>query len=226
LRGANAFSRRPAIAVVPANRARRCPEVISESSPRTRGPIRRVVCFERRCWTTFAQPPTPVVMGPCVSQGRRCVRPDAPPLSRGAFRPGCAKKNFRPSEGVGNAGCPMHPQPRVENKNHTSVVTTSPPERPGIPARNGFNGLLRDLPGDRAFLSPSSSGSRQCPRPVGPASPPLDLTPASRRQDHTTSPSATASLVARACDRSRVSPPCNHSRAKRRRVHRILFQRP
>ena len=29
-------------------------------------------------------------------------------------------------------------------------------ETPGIPARNGFNGFLRDLPGDRAFLSPSS----------------------------------------------------------------------
>src|ERR1700737_3498330 len=29
---------------------------------------------------------------------------------------------------------------------------------PGIPARNGFNGFLRALPGDRAFLSPSSGG--------------------------------------------------------------------
>ncbi len=29
---------------------------------------------------------------------------------------------------------------------------------PGIPARNGFNGFLRALPGDRAFLSPSSRG--------------------------------------------------------------------
>ena len=28
---------------------------------------------------------------------------------------------------------------------------------PGIPARNGFNGFLRTLPGDRAFLSPSSA---------------------------------------------------------------------
>jgi hypothetical protein len=28
-------------------------------------------------------------------------------------------------------------------------------ETPGIPARNGFNGFLRALPGDRAFLSPS-----------------------------------------------------------------------
>src|SRR3977135_364439 len=32
---------------------------------------------------------------------------------------------------------------------HTSVVTTGPPESPGIPARNGFNGFLRALPGDR-----------------------------------------------------------------------------
>jgi hypothetical protein len=29
------------------------------------------------------------------------------------------------------------------------------PEQPGIPAHNGFNGFLRDLPGDRALLSPS-----------------------------------------------------------------------
>src|ERR1700733_12370554 len=28
-------------------------------------------------------------------------------------------------------------------------------ETPGIPARNGFNGFLRALPGDRALLSPS-----------------------------------------------------------------------
>jgi hypothetical protein len=43
--------------------------------------------------------------------------------------------------------------------------------------RNGFNGLLRDLPGDRACLSPSSADT-------------ANLTPASRRQNHTTSPSA------------------------------------
>src|SRR3954466_772748 len=40
-------------------------------------------------------------------------------------------------------------------KKHTSVVTTGSPDQPGIPARNGFNGFLRDLPGDRACLSPS-----------------------------------------------------------------------
>ena len=54
---------------------------------------------------------------------------------------------------------------------------------PGIPARNGFNGLFRALPGDRAFLSPSSADTS------------ANLTPASRRQDHTTSPSALALFV-------------------------------
>src|SRR5258708_16770225 len=54
---------------------------------------------------------------------------------------------------------------------------------PGIPARNGFNGFLRALPGDRAFLSPSLANES------------ANLTPASRRQDHTTSPSALAPLV-------------------------------
>src|SRR6201985_1648045 len=43
------------------------------------------------------------------------------------------------------------------------LVTTGPPESPGIPARNGFNGFLRALPGDRALLSPSPA---RCVRPV------------------------------------------------------------
>src|SRR5712664_2733672 len=38
------------------------------------------------------------------------------------------------TEGTGNAGCPLHPQPRVRNwVEHTSVVTTGSPEQPGIP---------------------------------------------------------------------------------------------
>jgi hypothetical protein len=108
------------------------------------------------------------------------------------------------TEGVGNAGCPLHPQPRAQSVvKHTSVVTTSPPDSPGIPARNGFNGFLRALPGDRACLSPSSNEyGFVCP--VGPTWPPLDLTPASRRQDHTTSPSAATSFVSPPCDRSQA----------------------
>jgi hypothetical protein len=61
-------------------------------------------------------------------------------------------------EGVGNAGCPLHPRPRVRFVVIRSTrVTTSTPESPGIPARNGFNGLCRALPGDRAVLPPSSA---------------------------------------------------------------------
>src|ERR1700726_2982365 len=66
---------------------------------------------------------------------------------------------------------------------------------PGIPARDGFNGFLRALPGDRAFLSPSSALLL------------ADLTPASRRQNHTTSPSAAARFVKRAARVHRI-PSC------------------
>jgi hypothetical protein len=55
--------------------------------------------------------------------------------------------------------------------------------------RNGFNGFLRALPSDRAFLSLSQA---QCASIVA------HLTPASGRQDHTTSPSATGALRLRA----------------------------
>src|ERR1700704_2512833 len=77
-------------------------------------------------------------------------------------------KNLPPKEGVGNAGCPLHPRPRV----HLVVVertrvTTSTPESPDVPARNGFNGFLRALPGDRALLPPSSADV-SCLSPVGP----------------------------------------------------------
>src|SRR5216684_5817271 len=87
--------------------------------------------------------------------------------SRGAMRPRFAFI-FRPMEGVGNAGCPLHPRPRV----HVVLVertrvTASTPGSPGIPARNGFNGLCRALPGDRALLPPSSA-DMFCLSPVGP----------------------------------------------------------
>src|SRR6266852_4340571 len=66
--------------------------------------------------------------------------------------------SLAPLEGVGNAGCPLHPRPRVPFVLvERTRVTTSTPESPGIPARNGFNGLCRALPGDRALLPPSSA---------------------------------------------------------------------
>src|SRR5450631_1311296 len=93
--------------------------------------------------------------------------PNMPSRPRGAMRPRFAFIS-RPLEGVGNAGCPLHPRPRV----HFALVkrtrvTTSTPESPGIPARNGFNGFLRALPGDRAVLPPSPA-DMSCLSPVGP----------------------------------------------------------
>src|SRR6266849_2823665 len=125
--------------------------------------------------------------------------------SRGAMR--CARvfdESSAPMEGVGNAGCPLHPRSRV----HLVVVertrvTTSTPESPGIPARNGFNGFLRALPGDRALLPPSLSGY-VLSKPGWADLNSANLTPASGRQDHTTSPYAATSLVRSLCNRSQA----------------------
>src|SRR5216684_9348172 len=64
---------------------------------------------------------------------------------------------------------------------------------PAFPAQ-WFYGLLRALPGDQACLTPS------------PALLIADLTPASGRQNHTTSPSASALLVKHAARVHRIPP--------------------
>jgi hypothetical protein len=71
----------------------------------------------------------------------------------------------------------------MQNKKAYELVTTGSPEITRHSPRNGLNGFLRALPGDRACLPPSSVFRR------------TDLTPASGRQDHTASPSASASFV-------------------------------
>ena len=71
-------------------------------------------------------------------------------------------------------------------------------------------GLFRALPGDRAFLPPSRN-------PFAPSRHRsfTDLTPASGRQDHTTSPSASAPFVRQICARPRPSHPLPHVRDDR-----------
>ena len=92
-----------------------------------------------------------------------------------------------PKEGVGNAGCPSAPAAsRGKNKNHTSVVTAGTRRNhPAFPHANGFNGFLRALPGEPGCLSPS---------PAQRVSVVAVLTPASGRQDHTTSPYASTPI--------------------------------
>jgi len=143
-------------------------------------------------WPLLQQPP--VVMGPCVRRDdERWVwsalsdsnfKQPSPmrPHSRGVIRPGYAR-NSRPlqrAQGMPDAWCVRSRawwvvNTRVSHHGHTGNIRHSP--------RNGFNGLFRALPGDRACLSPS------------PADHSANLTPASRRQDHTTSPSASAPFV-------------------------------
>jgi hypothetical protein len=77
------------------------------------------------------------------------------------------------------------------------------------------------LPGDRALLPPSPCGLKVLSSPVEPNEPPQDLTPASRRQDHTTSPSASSAVVLHAANRSRRAiRPALASHAQHCCVHR------
>src|SRR5258708_10205552 len=132
-------------------------------------------------------------------------------------------KNLPPKEGVGNAGCPLHPQPRV----HLVVVertrvTTSTPERPAFPHAMVLTVSFVLSPVTGLFCHRrlrikvlSAPGRADLPS--------ANLTPASGRQDHTTSPYAATSLVRSLGDRSQASSTCPAipSRAKRCRVHRI-----
>src|SRR5439155_1131128 len=86
------------------------------------------------------------------------------------------------SEGAGNAGCALHPRsrvPKIAHWAHTSIQGSG--NTPTSPAQ-WLYGLLRALPGERAFLPPSPLRRLLL----------KSLTPASRRQDHTTSPYALA----------------------------------
>jgi hypothetical protein len=71
----------------------------------------------------------------------------------------CVRVLHEPSlnnEGTGNAGCAMHPQPRVQNKvKHTSVVTTGSPEQSGIPRAMVLTVSFALSPVSRALLPPS-----------------------------------------------------------------------
>src|SRR5665213_2443480 len=84
-------------------------------------------------------------------------------------------------EGAGNAGCPMHPWFRA--KKH-EVVTTGSPDSTRHSLHNGFtvSFVLSPVTG---LLSPSPARSLLL----------ANLTPAPGRQDHTTSPSASARFV-------------------------------
>jgi hypothetical protein len=59
-----------------------------------------------------------------------------------------------PKKGAGNAGCAVHPQPRVQCRKHTGRHYRFTENTRRL-LRNGFNGLFHALPGDEFVLSPS-----------------------------------------------------------------------
>jgi len=130
-----------------------------------------------------------------VSDSIVIQREDVRPHSRGAMRPSFASigtLDKKRAQGKPGARCTRGLACKIAHrKTHTSIQVQR--RQSGLPCAVGY-GLLRALPGDRAFLSPSSLRNLF----------PRNLTPASGRQDHTASPSATAAFVIR-----------------RHRVHRI-----
>ena len=92
---------------------------------------------------------------------------------------------------------------------HTSIHSGRTGNHPASPHAMVY-GLFR--PRRSGFLV--TVASRISARPPGRArAPPRDLTPASRRQDHTTSPSASAPFVCAQSDRSRETRPAITKRA-------------
>jgi hypothetical protein len=81
----------------------------------------------------------------------------------------------------------------MHKETHTSIQVQR--RQSGLPCAVGY-GLFRALPGDRAFLPPSSLRNLFL----------KNLTPASGRQDHTASPSARVALVSRNSRVHRIPP--------------------
>jgi hypothetical protein len=72
---------------------------------------------------------------PCQHRGaRRPATADTPKRSRGANAPGlCVNVPPSKNEGVRNAGCRTHPQPRVQKVKAHELVTTNTPDASGVP---------------------------------------------------------------------------------------------
>jgi hypothetical protein len=127
----------------------------------------------------------------CTEYNSAISRRDAPEVFKNHSR--------RNKEGAGNAGCALHPRSRVQKcakKAHTSIQVQR--RHPTFPAQWLYD-LYRALLGEPGFLATVTW--RMIPQ---------SLTPASGRQDHTTSSSASRAvrqkrirghrIPSRACD--------------------------
>jgi hypothetical protein len=83
-------------------------------------------------------------------------------ISPRVFRARFALYVLKKTEGAGNAGRSMRPQPRVQKRVESTraVVTTVTPEITRHSPRNGFNKLLRALPGEPGLFATVACGYR------------------------------------------------------------------
>ncbi len=120
-------------------------------------------------------------------------RHDAPEL--------CKQSARKKTEGAGNAGCPMHPQPRVQSVESTRVSHHRFTGVARRSLRNGFTAYSALSPATnsschrhrRIWLVQARSGSKNLRR----------FDTSNGCQDHTALPYAATSFVQRAVDRSR-----------------------
>jgi hypothetical protein len=144
---------------------------------------------------------------PCANASRlsqaMTANRDKHPPSRGAIRPSCARTSSLENRGRRECRAPDAPAASCAKVESTRVRNHRLTGNTRHSLRNGFNGLLRALPGDEFLLSPSStdkgfvqarSGRRNL----------RGLNISNGCQDHTTSPSAKALFVRALGDRSQV----------------------
>ena len=101
-----------------------------------------------------------------------------------------------PQEGSGECRVPVAPAASCAKVESTRVSHHEFTGTPGIPARDGVNGFLRALPGDRALLSPSPpriSASRELDASVGASGPHVFAV----REQHRPSSAPPASIASR-----------------------------
>jgi hypothetical protein len=136
-------------------------------------------------------------MGPCVRRDdiREAAHLQTRPHPLAARCARVVAKTSAP-KGRGECRAPSAPAASCAQSSGkcTRVFTAVAPKITRHP-RTQWLRLIRTLPGDRAFLPPSPRESY-----------PQDLTPASRRQDHTTWPSALGALVRSASRVHRIPP--------------------
>src|SRR6266852_5728209 len=129
--------------------------------------------------------------------------------------------NLPPKEGVGNAGCPWHPRPRVRFalvEMHTSKRV--PRNHPTFPHAMVLTVSFALSPVTGLFCH-RRPRTNVVPKPGRADITSANLTPASGRQNHATSPYATTSFVNSPFDRSQVlvRPALHH-------VSRLTLPRP